>query len=374
VQAITYDSRETGYLVRFAGVLRAHLWLAALVLFYLAAAYLVAGYHGLTQGLSLSRYVLVVPQMTAIYLLFFALLYLVYVMVVIRPARLIRYLVTDIQENWLITERFLGGFVVVLILQLFFSIFTSMKAMIPVIHPFSWDTTLAEWDRMLHGGVDPWALMHPLVGHPLVTTVINFLYQCWLYILYGVLVWQAFALNDQRLRLQFFLTLVATWALLGNLAATLLSSAGPVYFGRVTGLEDPFGPLMGYLRAANETSPVWALEIHDRLWDTYTANTDQLGKGISAMPSIHVATSVLFALTTWRFSRRLGVVLWLYAVAILVGSVHLAWHYALDGYLAAVATCLLWIGVGWLTAGPDASGTRGPIAVGRSDEVSGTGG
>ena len=367
MQTITYHSRGTGYLVRFAGVLRAHLWLVAIVLLYLAAAYLVAGYHGLTQGLSVSRYGLVVPQMTAVYLLFFALFHVAYVMVMIRPARLTRHLVTDIQGNWLVAERLFGGLVMVLILQVFFSIFTSLKSMIPVINPFSWDATFAEWDRTLHGGIDPWALMHPVIGYPLVTTVINFLYQCWLFVLYGVLVWQAFALNDRRLRMQFFVTLLVLWVLLGNVAATLLSSAGPVYFGRITGLENPFQPLMGYLRAASEVSPVWALEVHDRLWNAYVADSDQLGKGISAMPSIHVATSVLFALTTWRVSRLLGTLFWGYAAVVMVGSVHLAWHYALDGYVAAVATCLLWIGVGWLTAGRGAPASQVPVAAGPNE-------
>ena len=350
VQAIAYHSRGTGYIARLASVLRAHLWLVAIILLYLAAAYLVARHHGLTQSMSVSIYGFLVPQMTGVYLFFFALFYLAYVMVVVRPARLIRHLVTDIQGNWLVTERLFGGLVIVLIQQVFFSIFTSMKAMIPVINPFSWDATLAEWDRTLHGGVDPWALMHPVIGYPLVTTVINFLYQCWLFVLFGILVWQAFALNDQRLRMQFFVTLLVLWVLLGNVGATLLSSAGPVYFGRITGLEDPYQPLMSYLRAASEVSPVWVLEVHDRLWNAYVADSNQLGKGISAMPSIHVATSVLFALTTWRVSRLLGAVFWGYAAVVMVGSVHLAWHYALDGYVAAVATCLLWLGAGWLTA------------------------
>jgi hypothetical protein len=367
MQAITYDAKGRGYRVRFAAVLRAHSWLVAIVLCYLAAAHLLAGYHGLTQSLSVSVYALVVPQMTATYLLFFALLYVTYVMVVIRPARLIRHLATDIQGNWLIAERLFGGLVMIFILQIFFSIFTSFKSIIPFINPFSWDATLADWDRILHGGLDPWTLMHPLVGHPFATTVINFFYQCWVYILYGVLVWQAFALSDRRLRMQFFLTLVVSWALLGSFAATLLSSAGPVYFGRITGLEDPFQPLMNYLRAASEVSPVWALELHERLWDAYVADSDQLGKGISAMPSIHVATAVLFALTTWRVSRRLGALFWLYAAVILVGSVHLAWHYALDGYVAAAVTCLLWVGIGRLTAGPGKPGTRSPATDGPGD-------
>ena len=238
----------------------------------------------------------------------------------------------------------------ILVLQVFFSAFTSIKGLIPIMNPFTWDATFAAWDRVLHGGRDPWAVMQPLFGYPAVTTAINFLYQCWLYLLYGVMVWQAFSTRDPRLRMQFFLTLVLMWALLGNLVATVFSSAGPVYFGRVTGLPDPFEPLMSYLRAASQVSPVWALEIQDWLWSAHVADNDQVGTGISAMPSIHVATAVLFALVGWRTSRALGILFAGYAVAVMVGSVHLAWHYALDGYVSIVLTCLLWRAAGWWSA------------------------
>ena len=73
---------------------------------------------------------------------------------------------------------------------------------------------------------------------------------------------------------------------------------------------------------SSEVSPVWALEVHDRLWSAYVADSDQLGKGISAMPSIHVATSVLFALTAWRVSRVLGAVLWGYAAVVMIRRMH----------------------------------------------------
>ena len=72
-----------------------------------------------------------------------------------------------------------------------------------------------------------------------------------------------------------------------------------------------------------------------------------LCKGISAMPSILVASSVLFALVAWRANRVLGWIFWAYAAAVMLGSVHLAWHYALDGYLGAALTVLIWRLAGW---------------------------
>ena len=59
---------------------------------------------------------------------------------------------------------------------------------------------------------------------------------------------------------------------------------------------------------------------------------------------------MLFALLGWRVNRLLGVGLTLFAVVIMIGSVHLAWHYALDGYVAAVLTYVLWRAAGWLVA------------------------
>ena len=36
---------------------------------------------------------------------------------------------------------------------------------------------------------------------------------------------------------------------------------------------------------------------------------------------------------------------WLYAALIMFGSVYTGWHYAVDGYLSAVLTSAIWIGV-----------------------------
>jgi PAP2 superfamily len=167
-------------------------------------------------------------------------------------------------------------------------------------------------------------------------------------VMFGVILWQMGNLKRPRLRMQFFLTYVLLWALLGNVAATLLSSVGPVYYGRLTGLSDPFAPLMDYLHAANEVVPVLALNVQDMLWKSYSENGLAIIGGITAMPSMHIATSTSFALVAFATDRRLGYLFAAFAVIIQIGSVHLGLHYAIDGYAAAIGTCLIWLAVGWL--------------------------
>jgi hypothetical protein len=38
----------------------------------------------------------------------------------------------------------------------------------------------------------------------------------------------------------------------------------------------------------------------------------------------------------------------LFAIVIFIGSIHLGWHYAIDGYASALATAAIWIAVGRL--------------------------
>jgi hypothetical protein len=47
-----------------------------------------------------------------------------------------------------------------------------------------------------------------------------------------------------------------------------------------------------------------------------------------------------------RVNRTLGWAYAVFALLILVGSVHLAWHYAIDGYFSAIAVLLVWWGSG----------------------------
>jgi membrane-associated phospholipid phosphatase len=70
--------------------------------------------------------------------------------------------------------------------------------------------------------------------------------------------------------------------------------------------------------------------------------------GISAMPSMHVATSVLMALYAARHARWAGWIMWIFAGLIQIGSVHLGWHYAVDGYLGGIVALAAWRAGLWL--------------------------
>ena len=66
------------------------------------------------------------------------------------------------------------------------------------------------------------------------------------------------------------------------------------------------------------------------------------------MPSVHVATTLLFALSARSSYPRIAALLFVYTGVIWVGSVHLAWHYAVDGLLSILLVVPLWRFTTWL--------------------------
>ncbi|MBC7939414.1 MAG: phosphatase PAP2 family protein, partial [Chitinophagaceae bacterium] len=78
------------------------------------------------------------------------------------------------------------------------------------------------------------------------------------------------------------------------------------------------------------------------MWSAYANRDDFFGGGISAMPSIHVAVSATMAFAAYSLNRRLGHIVAVFATLIWIGSVHLAWHYALDGVVGALMAYGIW--------------------------------
>jgi len=324
-----------------------HRWLLGLVFAYWLAGVAIAYYANLPTGATVETYLPIYMEMMPGMLLALVVSRCLVIMLIERPARPLTQIIGELRGSMFIPRRIANALPMLIAMLVFGGTFTVIKSSIPFFNPFSWDVTFEAWDRWLHGGIAPWQLVHPLLGKPIVTHYINIAYAVWFIVLCFTWVWQVFSLRDERLRRQFLWTLLVVWILLGNLAALYLSSAGPCYFGRITGLPDPFQPLMAYLSQADNDHPVWALIAQDMLWQNYVGREVQLATGISAMPSLHVALTTLFSLVCWRTNRWLGALMTAYALVIMVGSVHLGWHYAIDGYIGALGTFLIWGIVRW---------------------------
>lgn len=236
----------------------------------------------------------------------------------------------------------------------FFAIgFTTLKSNIPKVHPFSWDEALMQLDRMLHFGRLPHEILAPVFQYPFVTFLVNVAYNAWFFLLMGYYLWQGFRDRDTPLRQRFFISYLLCWVLGTGLMGTIFSSAGPCFYGRLLPGPDPYAGLMAYLNQASGIYPVWALSTQNMLWDSY-AESKGLISGISAMPSMHVGTSVIFFLCARAASIRwLAWLTGIFAATILIGSVVLAWHYAVDGYVGAlIALFCWWIAGLWVKHSP----------------------
>ncbi len=133
---------------------------------------------------------------------------------------------------------------------------------------------------------------------------------------------------------------IALWVVGGSVLATVFSSAGPCYYGRLGLSPDPYQGLMIYLRQLNETLPIWAVSIQNVLWDGHLQHS--YISPVSAMPSLHNASALLFAIMGFRINRFCGWLLSAHAFLIFLGSIHLGWHYAVDSYFAWALTLSVW--------------------------------
>lgn len=262
-----------------------------------------------------------------------------WMIVAVRPRRPIAWFTNDLREILLDRDRIFTGIFAFLAMCLFAGSFTVGKDLIPHINPFSWDPYFAWLDRTLHGGTDPWKLLYKLTGTPAITTAINAAYHLWLMLAYFMIFVACFNVSRHDKHRTYLVSDLLCWTIGGNILATLFASVGPVYYAAF-GYGSDFTPLMDTLRAFNEISPVWALDIQDTLLDGYM--NDGPLKGISAMPSMHVASTVTMTLYAFTVSRVFGWLMVTFAALILVGSVQLGWHYAIDGYASIALSLACW--------------------------------
>lgn len=251
-------------------------------------------------------------------------------------------------SNWLSLvfniRRYLQGLVLVVLLTVFFSAFSSFKTLYPDIVPFYADPFLNTLDRALHFGKAPWEWLSPLFVSDTAVVIADRVYHFWFFVKFAMLFWMGFTFFKPALRAQFFLALILAWIINGSLLAMIFSSTGPCFFGAsYPGLTDPFIPLMDHLRAVGQTVPLRNLGYMDSLWNNRTGAGSGLFSGISAFPSMHVSVAVVYVLAALQMGWCARVFMTGFFILTLVFSVALGWHYAIDGYFSIFSTWVIWV-------------------------------
>lgn len=284
-------------------------------------------------------------------LIIFLISYPLFVIGFVRPKQLTRYLINGYGWHLFSKERLLFSYPVLLMIFFEQSTYTAFKNEIPNLNPFWLDGLLYKIDRVIFLGNDPWWVLQRIFGNPDITRMIDFLYlSSWMKLVIAALIFHALGRHSLKSRLRFFVAYIIVWFGLGNLLATVLSSAGPCYFTQVTGQPSPYTELMSYLYSIKVNgNELQAIKIQKFLWNVYVNNRLENGSGISAMPSIHVATAALFALSVRNIYPTLGKILYVFAFIIWLGSIHLGWHYASDGLVSGLCVIVIWYFSGLLT-------------------------
>ncbi|UZK66411.1 phosphatase PAP2 family protein [Sphingomonas sp. M1-B02] len=238
-----------------------------------------------------------------------------------------------------------------LIFALLLATFNLFKQRVLPQAGFGLDPALAGLDRMLFAGIDPWRITHAVLPSPWITFVLDSLYHGWfLPMSVGVMLCSFLPATADALRYRYLISFFAVWILLGSGLAALLPAAGPCFQPTAIGLAPGFEPLFARLQGQqNWISSEWpmaglsALEFQHGLLELHDSRGAlAIGGGISAMPSLHNALAALFAMAAFQIDRRAGWVMTIYAALIWIGSIHLGWHYAVDGPVAVAATAAIW--------------------------------
>lgn len=239
------------------------------------------------------------------------------------------------------------------------STFNAFKQMILPMAGFGWDPFLAQADRALFLGTDPWRLTHALLGAPAMTVLIDHVYHGWFVPMsLGLVACAWMPASTFRLRTQYMLSYIGVWIGIGSVMAFAMPSSGPCFYNSFHLPSASFAELLDRLGAAQAAAgtPLTSLPNQAMLAQSFGIDQLAVGGGISAMPSVHNALAMLFALAASRLNRTAGRIVAAYAGLIWIGSVHLGWHYALDGLVAFVLTWGLWALCGRIAVALDHQG------------------
>lgn len=254
-------------------------------------------------------------------------------------------------ERWE-RDRFASLFWPPLLFAVLMASFNAFKQMVLPLAGFAYDPAFAAADKALFLGTDPWRVTHAFLGSPDATWLVDRAYHAWFVPMsVGVLLCAWLPASTYRLRNQYLLSYIAIWIGIGSVLAFLMPSAGPCFYEAFHGTYASFAEMNARLAEAQSAAGAKLTSLTNQagLLRLFGGDSLAVGAGISAMPSVHNGLAVLFAIAAWRVNKYLGALLGAYAVLIWIGSIHLGWHYALDGIVAAALTFGIWLAAGRVT-------------------------
>jgi hypothetical protein len=225
-----------------------------------------------------------------------------------------------------------------MIFPLFLSGYTWAKCSIPFAVGYGWEGTWANADRAIFG-MDAWRWSHGLMPDVLAPAWTFYYAMMWGFALVfsGTLI-SAFA--SRRFTATFFTAMMLTWLIGGIGMAFAMSAAGPV-FAHLAGpnLGAQFQPLHAELTRLLASDDM-VLMSQRYLEAGGGMKVAVKGGGISAMPSMHMATATILIISAWR-TRWLPVAI-IFWVLTFFGSIYLGYHYAVDAPVAAAVALACW--------------------------------
>ena len=199
--------------------------------------------------------------------------------------------------------------------------------------------TWADVDHLIFG-MDAWRWAHAILPDFLAPAMTFYYAVIWGFALVfsGTLIC-AFA--SRRVAATYFTALMLSWLIGGIVMAYSISAAGPV-FAHLTDpiLADRFLQLRAELARILGPDDL-VLKTQRYLAAGMNMKVALKGGGVSAMPSMHIATATILICAAWR-TRWLSLAL-LFWLMTFFGSVYLGYHYAIDAPIATVVALLCWI-------------------------------